>query len=280
MIKQQTTSVVFPSSITSVAWSRSDDRFAVACQSGDIYVSSLSNPRKRKHLGTHTQEAVLHMAWSPDGTRLASGGDEGELIVWQPTTRRRLIERSYDAAIKKVLWTKQNGFLCVVNNAVNLWTIEESRYPVSSRWELGDEVLDVSWSRDGKYIAAITKDAALQMWSVKDRAEAFVEFLPSSPTSLTWTQNLVAVGNQNGNVLVYDRHGHLKAQHELSSYPIDALSWTTKRREFVAFSPRQLTIGDGEMLMKFPFESASAVFDRKGKRMAAIRQREMSLVSW
>ena len=46
------------------------------------------------------------LAWSPDGTRIASGGDEYKVHVWSASTGRdALVYRGHSAAIFKVAWS-------------------------------------------------------------------------------------------------------------------------------------------------------------------------------
>ena len=71
----------------------------------------------------HTQ-AVLTLAWSPDGTRIASGDAGGIVRVWDPA--RRDTHRPY------------SGYAAEVNA--------------------------VAWSPDGKYIASGGSDGAVQVW--------------------------------------------------------------------------------------------------------------------
>jgi len=71
--------------------------------------------------------SVNTVAWSPDGTRIASGGDDGSVQVWEASTGKNIF-------IYRVHTGKVNA---------------------------------VAWSPDGKSIASGSSDMTVQVWSAK-----------------------------------------------------------------------------------------------------------------
>src|SRR5213082_1041368 len=45
------------------------------------------------------------LAWSPDGTRLASGSDDQTAQVWEATTGRTLLTYRQDDQVEQVAWS-------------------------------------------------------------------------------------------------------------------------------------------------------------------------------
>ena len=59
-------------------------RLAVGTAANDVFVLDAETLEIVRALDGHTDE-VRGVAWSPDGERLASGGHDGRLLVWEPT---------------------------------------------------------------------------------------------------------------------------------------------------------------------------------------------------
>ena len=48
---------------------------------------------------------MICVAWSPDGSRLASGGRDGKLILWNVETRQKLFVLDCDEEVWSLAWS-------------------------------------------------------------------------------------------------------------------------------------------------------------------------------
>jgi WD40 repeat protein len=132
---------------------------------------------------------VLSVAFSPNGQTLASGSYDGSIRIWHVI----------DGSCTKVLRDERMHLVCSVTFSNDGATLasggcrlmqdedgEESEFGVILLWDLSDEdtgstllfqsqesesmIESISYSPDGKYLAAVGEDRNVRLWSVADRS--------------------------------------------------------------------------------------------------------------
>ena len=117
-----------------------------------------STPRLR---GAH-EGAVLSVDWRPDGTRLASGGQDGLVQVWNVDDREEpsAVFRGHSHVVRQVRWSPDGSRLASASQdgTVKIWdpAVSSSSEDLSgsSGWSGG-----AVWSRDGRSLAIAGHDA-------------------------------------------------------------------------------------------------------------------------
>lgn len=100
-------------------------------------------------LTDHTQE-VCGLKWNPEGTMLASGGNDNNLIVWESTSPRLLHRfEEHTAAIKAIAWSPYTrGLLAsgggTADKTIRFWNAM-SGVAISS-YTTGAQVCNLAWS--------------------------------------------------------------------------------------------------------------------------------------
>jgi WD40 repeat protein/serine/threonine protein kinase len=157
--------------VTSLAWGP-DGRLASGCGNGSVIVWNSVRDQEADVLLGHVFR-VTAVSWSPDGKRLASGGDDGTVRVWDPATREEVLPlKGHDkdlvsqqfGLIRSVAWSPDGARLASagLDGAVKVWDVAGGRevfaLPADHGW-----VWSVAWSPDGARLAAGSQDGTIRV---------------------------------------------------------------------------------------------------------------------
>jgi WD40 repeat protein len=151
-------------------------------------------------LGTHHRR-VQAVAWSPDGTRLASTGGDGVVRVWDPGSATEPMTLARSEWMSVVAWSADGRLACGDDDGVVRVGTMGGDWLELGRHDVG--VRTLAWSADGRRVASASDDG-VRVWTVDGGAAplerggaAWVRALACSPTG---TQ--VAWGDDDGVVWI------------------------------------------------------------------------------
>jgi hypothetical protein len=160
-----------PELVTALAWSKDRTMLAVAvgapAKAGEIFIYRLPSPSPVATIAAHGD--VIHdLAFSPDGTSLASCSYDRLVKLWDPASGKlqRALEDHSDS-VYGVSWKPDGKLLASVaaDRTVKIWDPATG----TRLYSLGDPtdwVYAVAWSPDGKRVAAAGVDKSIRLWDI------------------------------------------------------------------------------------------------------------------
>jgi WD40 repeat protein len=155
---------------TAVAWSP-DGKFVVTAGGStlnfwDVQKGALL--RSRAGAG-----AIKTMKFSPDGKRLATGGNDNSVRLWDVPAATLLGTLGYhDWPVNGIAFSPDGQLLASGSGrigktlgAVRLWDMATQK-PLTTLTETSNRVQTVAFSRDGKWLVSGNYDGALEAWNI------------------------------------------------------------------------------------------------------------------
>jgi WD40 repeat protein len=198
---------LFPSRIRAITWI-SAQKLAVGCEDGTLYTQAVNEQQASPRAVIRHGDTILAVASSPDGARLATGGQDGFLKIWDQQTGDLLFSHAFTTQVTKVVFNqKGDRLLAIAGKEVWVWSVRRGQalcaYQKAFMHPTG--VVDAAWSPegDGMFLAAVCQNSTYCVWDADSRRGVFEGSTTGQPLSLAWTRQGVAVGTQRGDVFIY-----------------------------------------------------------------------------
>src|SRR5205814_1878205 len=114
-------------------------------------------------LGTHAG-AIEQVAWSPDGTAVASAADDGTVGLWRLGAGRDERWRGDRDGVRTIAFSPDGTRLAAAGDdgTVRVWTLADGR--MVEHVGHADVVHAVAFSPDGTLLASASRDQTVRLW--------------------------------------------------------------------------------------------------------------------
>ena len=191
-----------------------------------------------------SSEAVLKLAWSPDGRTLVAALAKHIMRVWSARDGHRIEKHfaAHDAPVAAVAFSPDGRTIASASydRTVKLWSPEDRERPRAVLKGHTDEVHAVAFSPDGRQVASAGRDRTLRIWDTASGAAlAVMRGHTGLVTSLAYVPNSarVATGSVDETVRVWDT----VSQQEIRTFKghadaVAAVAVSPDGRDFAAAS--------------------------------------------
>ncbi|MFV0526306.1 MAG: NB-ARC domain-containing protein [Acidimicrobiales bacterium] len=158
--------------------------------------------RRNEHLLAtltgHT-DSVWGVAWSPDGTHLATTSRDGTVRIWDPTTGTTITTLTgHTASVWGVAWSPDGTHLATSSHdhTVRIWD-PTTGTTITTLTGHTDWVWGVAWSPDGTHLATTSDDRTVRIWDPTTGTTITTLALLEPVRAVDWHHDVIAVGHGN-----------------------------------------------------------------------------------
>lgn len=130
---------------------------------------------------------VEHVAWSPDGSKLATAS--GKFVrIWNEDGTPFLETQAHASTVTALQWSRRGAELATTcYGGAYVWTIGAGEHPKLLRFK--GSLVSLAWSPDEKIVACGSQDCSVHFWRLDTGRDSEMTGYPFKPKALAWDAN-------------------------------------------------------------------------------------------
>ncbi|KAI9344422.1 WD40-repeat-containing domain protein [Pilaira anomala] len=260
--------------VRDIAYSPDGTKLAIATDDNDIRVVLIADSSKIVQLKGH-KSTVKSVCYDTKGDYIVSSDTQGDILVWSvgvneplPKVVKRLSGMTYKASMDSILlttvvWNPDNTCFAFpgLNNEIRVFSSRMWNPLYSLEGEHSQEVNTMSWSPNGYYLAAASRDNLLVIWDTKTKKKVKSEINTTTVTSIAWSPTV----NQ---LAITDMYGQLRFWNDVipldnSNYPHPAIK--RQIEEINVNNSRSIEMDEDDVNMLFGLDDDEAEEEIEGE---------------
>ena len=223
-----------PARVSALALS-AEGKLAAGTSTGEVFL--LSPGTENISISPPNGKKISSLSWEKGGDgRLAAGGLDGNLMVFQIQAEIKTHKRLLESKITCVEWSPAGGYLAASRSdggvtLLNFSSLEEPTLVAELKGHSGP-ALSLAWNEDSKILASGGEDGAVCIWSPFGWPGPFKSVATKRDLrslSVSPDGNLLAVGSNEGMLLFFNAESLVQNSEIMAEQSmISALDWNSK----------------------------------------------------
>lgn len=206
---------------------------------------------------------VTSLAWSPDGTRIASGSWDTTVQVWSVATGNTLqTYRQHTQPVKSVSWSPAGGGYIASGSwdtTAQVWEATTGERLLPDYYRHQTQVEAVAWSPNGRYIASAGVDGLVQVWHAFNK-RTIVSYAGhrGQISALSWSPDAryIASASHDHTVHIWEAQtGKVLLDYKQHNGQVTAVAWSPDGRQIASADEEGLvhlwSVPDGRLLRQY-----------------------------
>ena len=153
-------------------------------------------------------KGINRIAWSPDGTSLASASDDMEIQVWETDSGAlKKTLSGHAGSVNEISWSPDGSLLASASDDVTIGIWDLALGQEIQKLGFIDQVYTVAWSPHSNLVASGSRDSSVHLWDlISDVPIAILQGHSASIMCLAWHPEgrLLASGSMDGTIRIWD----------------------------------------------------------------------------
>jgi WD40 repeat protein len=137
---------------------------------------------------------VEHVAWSPDGKRLATASGK-HVRIWNGDGTPFLETQAHACTVTALQWSRRGSELATTcYGGAYVWKVETGKSP--RHLPFRGSLVSLAWSPDETVVACGSQDCSVHFWRLKTGTDSEMTGYPFKPKALAWdaSSSMLATG--------------------------------------------------------------------------------------
>jgi len=191
---------------TDVEWNPISNSIAVAQSDYLIRILDPETGNFTKDIGSH-DKWIPALSWHPNGTNLASGGNDNKIKLWETVNSKLVQEIDAGGEVLDLQWNFDGSLLASASSTRNI-KIWDAFNGLLIKTLLGHNksVTSISWSPFGNRLVSGSSDSTIKIWDVETEEIIYDIHTGSVVNDVVWSLDgfQIAVALQDRNIGIWD----------------------------------------------------------------------------